>query len=471
MRPKAAVRPKAPGRGARSPGRGTPDEPGATLLAFLVSAGAASALLALALWGQLMLNRSGGGRYCGPGETGGCTAFWDSSLATGVHRWTGLPVPGWGLVWGLLAFAFPLLYLFRRAQGRPALPTLWAARWVALAGSLGLLASMIVSFAEHTYCFGCLLVSLLVLGYAGSLLLTWQRMARAEAFKGAGLAAGWGGAIFLLLLYPGLSTPRTPVELGSSKTAAKAQGRPSGVRGTGDAARDRRLFELVSSLTPKARQTLSDALYLYRNSPQPPLPQPRAQKRPDSAPVRGIQPVRVIEFVDALCWRCASLHANLVKLGKELPEDSFSLEVLQYPLDRQCNPLFRSLHGRSARCTAARVQICLEEQTGTFDLSGAILRNQAHLTDEKVYGLAAPYLSRAALENCVRSPATQAKLDADIAFASRYDDGGGVVHLVVNGRRAVSFEPFLRAILLTRGETTHPAFASLPEGKHRADLH
>jgi hypothetical protein len=296
-------------------------------------------------------------------------------------------------------------------------------------------------------------------------------MSQAEALKGAGLAAGWGAAIFLLLLYPGLSTPRIPAKLGSSTPVAQAQERPIGVGRPGDPARDRKLFELVSSLTPKARQTLSDALYLYQNSPRHPFSQSGTLERSGSAPVRGIEPVRVIQFVDALCWRCASLHASLVTLGKELPQDSFSLEVRQYPLDNQCNPLFRSLHSRSARCTAARAQICLKGQTAAFDFAGAILQNQARLNDEKVYELAAPYLSRAALESCIRSAVIQAKLDADVALAARYNDKGGVVHLVVNGRRAVSFEPFLRAILLTRGETGHPAFESLPEAKYRTDLY
>ena len=126
-------------------------------------------------------------------------------------------------------------------------------------------------------------------------------------------------------------------------------------------------------------------------------------------------------------------------------------------------------HGRSARCLAAAAQICLEGTKKAFDFSGVLFEHQVGLTEEQVYILAAPYLSRTDLDRCARNPATRAKLDDDLVLAYRAH-AQGVPLVLVNGRRGTSFGPFLHAMILTRGAVFHPAFEALPEPNPRADL-
>lgn len=424
--------------------------PGA--LASLVALGVFSALWALFLWEQLMLARSGGAQLCSAGEGTGCAAAWDSPFAAAIQRLTGLPIAGWGLVWGVAAFAFPLLSLLRLVQRRPASLFVWASRWMAVSGVLGVFVLFGVSVAERFFCPGCALTYALVIGYAGVTLATWQRMSLREARRGLALAAAASGAVFLLLLYPGLKTSRNSIsEAGESS-------------GTGDPERDRQLNELVASLSPKSKQTLSDSLYIYRSSPELKMPSPRALLGSSKE-----APVRITEFTDVFCNQCASLYKTLVSLQKQLPPGSFSIERRHYPLDTGCNPRARERHGRSARCLAAAAQICLERHEKASDFSGTLFAHQVGLTEEKVYELAAPYLPRPDLERCVGSPETRGKLADDLAFAYRYHPRG-VPLVLVNGRRGTSFGPFLHALVLTRGAAFHPAFEALPEPNTRVHL-
>ena len=77
-------------------------------LAALAGLGFAASLLAAFLWAQLVISRSGGVSFCGPGDSD-CASLWNGSFASWVHRMTGLPVAAWGLVWGVVSAALPLL--------------------------------------------------------------------------------------------------------------------------------------------------------------------------------------------------------------------------------------------------------------------------------------------------------------------------------------------------------------------------
>ncbi|HBL31605.1 MAG TPA: hypothetical protein DD490_32690 [Acidobacteria bacterium] len=433
-----------------------PSNPGG--LAALAALGAFSALWSLFLWAQLVVARSGGTAFCAAGEgAGGCAALWDSPFAATVHRFTGLPLAGWGLVWGVAAFVFPLLSLLRLAQRLPATNFVWAGRWMAVSGAVVVFLLISISAAEHTLCPGCAVVYALVTGYAGVILLTWQEMSRQGARRGLFLAAGATGVLSLLLLHPGLETPRRSTSEAGKEALANRSG-------TGDPERDREIRALVASLTPKHKQTLSDSLYIYRASPELALPPPRALL----VPAQGAL-VRITEVTDVLCVQCASLYRTLTALQERLPPGSFTLEQRHYPLDTGCNPRARVRHGRSARCMAASVAICLERSKNAAELVGALFENQAGLTEERVYELATPYLSRTSLERCVGSPETRAKLADDLELAYRYH-AKGLPLVLVNGRRGTSFGPFLHAMVLTRGAAFHPAFEALPEPNTRVDL-
>ena len=449
----------SPNSSRRPPAAGLQQAPGPGALTGLAALGVSSALWSLFLWAQLMVARSGGTAFCAAGEDAGCAEVWDSPFAAAIHRFTGLPLAGWGLVWGVAAFVFPLLSLLRLAQRRPASDLVWAGRWMAVSGVVVFFVLILVSVAEHSFCSGCVLIYALVIGYAGVTIVTWQKMSLQEAGRGLALAAGASGIVSLLLLYPGLKTPRT-----SGGEAGKEAFMDRSRSGTGDPERDRQIGELVASLTPKNRQTLSDSLYIYRRSPKLTLPPPRVLLGSSKG-----APVRITEFTDVLCSQCAKLHTTLVSLRERLPPGSFSFEQRYYPLDTGCNPRARVRHRRSARCLAAAVEICLERHEKAFEFSGILFENQVGLTEKKVYDLAAPYFSRSDLESCAESPATRAKLEDDLALAYRAH-ARGVPLVLVNGRRGTSFGPFLHAMVLTRGVAYHPAFKALPEPNPSVDL-
>lgn len=441
----------------RSPGVIPPESLHPGPLAALAALGVFSSLWALFLWEQLVLARSGGAQVCAAEEGAGCAAAWASPFAAAVHRFTGLPIAGWGLVWGAAAFAFPLISLLRLVQGRPAAVYVWASRWMAVSGAAGVFVLVGISVTERFFCPGCALTYALVIGYASVAVFTWQQMSPREARRGLALAAAASVLAFLLLLYPGLKTPRSTV----GDTGKKAFVESSG---TGDPERDRQISELVTSLPPQLKQMLSDSLLIYQSSPGLSLPPPRVLIGPSRN-----APVRITEFTDVLCIQCAHLHATLEALRDNLPPGSFTIEPRHYPLDTGCNPRARVRHGRSARCLAAAAQICLERHEKAFEFAGALFNNQAALTEKQVYELAAPYVSWPDLERCVESPNTQAKLADDLTLAYRYHPKG-VPLVLVNGRRGTSFEPFLRAMVLTRGVAAHPAFDVLPEPNPRANL-
>ena len=434
-------------------------------LAALVALGASSALWALFLWAQLVLARSGGTPFCAAGEGAGCAEVWDSTFATSIHRFTGLPIAGWGLVWGVAAFVFPLLSLLRLAQGGRTSTLVWAGRWMAVSGVLVVVVTAAVSLLERSFCIGCAIIYVLVLGYASLTLGEWQQMSFREARRGLALAAGANGVVFVLLLYPGLRTPRHfPGDEESSLTGSAAPAAFSPPR-TIDPERDRQIIELVGSLAPSLKQSLSDSLHVYRISPQLTLPPPRVLLGASKA-----APVRITEFTDALCSHCARLYMTLKSLRERLPPGSFTIEPRQYPLDPRCNPSIHAWNGRSARCLAAVAQICLEKHEKAFEFSGKLFENQRDLTEEKVYQFAAPYISRPDLERCIGSQETKAKLADDIELANRFRARGTPL-VVVNGRRGTSFKPFLHVMVLSGGAAYHPALKALPVPNSRVELH
>jgi serine/threonine-protein kinase len=369
-------------------------------------------------------------------------------------------VAGWGLVWGLVAGTLPLLALWRVAERRPLPGALVSAiRITAAAGVVAVVVMLAVSAAERTLCLGCFGTYLLVAGYAGIALFGWQAAGLPDALRGLGVAAVATLVGFLVLLYPGLATPRRPV--------AEGRGAIEGASlsvGTGDPETDRHLQRFVDSLSAPLQQTLSDSLHSYRNARSHELPAPRHRIGSASAPVR------ITEWTDVLCDHCAELHTTLEMLAAHLPPGSFSAESRQFPLDGACNPLLPPRESASERCVAAKVRICLEGHEAASELAQELFASQRPLTPERVLELAATHVDRESLEACVAAAETQAKLEQDVALAARYDPDGTPI-VAVNGRRGTSFAPFLYVIVLTRGSPDHPAFAKLPPPNPNAHLH
>jgi serine/threonine-protein kinase len=211
------------------------------------------------------------------------------------------------------------------------------------------------------------------------------------------------------------------------------------------------------------RQTLADSLHLHKNGIALP-----------AAPARVLigdaaAPVRITEFTDVLCDHCAELHETLAQLQRMAPAGSFSIEPRQFPLDAECNPAVQR-GGSPVRCLAAKAQICMEGNPKLFEFSGELFAKQKTLGVADVYEIAERYSARAELDSCIKSSATTAKLQDDVQLALRYElDGTPLV--LLNGRKAVAFPPFLYSLVLTRGSLEHPAFASLPPPNPNAHIH
>jgi len=362
----------------------------------------------------------------------------------------------------MAAFVLPLLALLRTAEARPVPAHVSAIRIVSAAGVASVLLLLGVSAALGSFCLGCAVTYVVVAGYAGIALPGWPGAGLPEAGRGATIAGVALLVAFGLVLYPGMHTPRAPGEAGREAIAASSEAFGAGV-GTGDGERDRRLEELVKLLSPAQRQTLSDSLLLYRQSPALPPPPPRRLDGPSSAPVL------ITEWTDVLCGHCAELSRTLATLREHVPSGSFAVDARQFPLDGDCNP-YVGRTGSPVRCLAAQARICFEGREGEHEFTEQLYQDQQTLTPAKVFALAERSFPRAELEACVASPETAGKLRDDIEAAARYEPDGTPI-VAINGRRGTSFGPFLLAMVLTGGADAHPAFAGLPSPNPQAHLH
>jgi serine/threonine-protein kinase len=461
--------------GEAPPEAGTPRD-----WAKLTALGGFAALWALFLWSELVRSRTGGGSFCGGGGSLDCGPVWNGTFAKAVQGITGMPIAGWGLVWGLVAFALPLAGLTRLASARPAGALVSAVRWTAAAGLVTVAVMLAASTIEGHLCLGCTVTYVIVLAYGAIALFRWRSVGFPEGGRGAVVAAGSAAAAFLLLLYPGLHTPKTSGEAGRAAVEAAAAavphetidiaaptgaGAPASTRaGTGDPGRDRALEELVASLDPGGKQLLADSLAIYRSSSPAMMPAPRALVG------SSVAPVRITDFTDILCEHCASLYETLQTLREHSAPGSFSVDARQFPLDGRCNPQFEGGRGDDVRCVAAAARLCMEPSGKEPEFAGALFARQKGLTREAVLEIGSQFMPKDKLAACVASPATKVELDQDLAAARPFDSDGTPI-VAVNGRRGTSFGPFLYAMILTKGNPEHPAFDALPPGNPTAHMH
>ena len=213
------------------------------------------------------------------------------------------------------------------------------------------------------------------------------------------------------------------------------------------------------------KQAISNSLAIYRGSMILPTRAPRALQGPANAPVR------ITEFTDALCPHCATLHDTMIGLREQLPAGSFSVDSRHYPLDKRCNAqMQQAAPGDPVRCVAAFARVCMEKTRGAEAFATAIFKNQRELTLDRIYALGEPYMSRTALEDCVLSEETHKKVADYVAFASTHHPEGTPL-VLVNGRKATAFGPFLFSIILSGGRDRHPAFDALPKPDAFAQVH
>ncbi len=416
------------------------------------------------LWLQLIESRTGGEAVCAFG--GDCAALWDGAFAATVHRLTAVPVAGWGVVWGLAA-------LFLALAWRRGTKSLWlgALKVMGLVGAVGVALLLSISALAGSFCSSCAVIYGLLAIFAAIL---WGPLKGQQSSSfGSGLKRSLVAVVgaFLLTVVPGLSTPKSQGAEGREALQGALESKASPTEEvqavqssetSGKANPD--LRNLIDSLAPQLKQGLSNALEMYRQASPLPVKEPRVLEGPLAAPVR------ITEFTDTLCSHCAELQLTLGYLKGALPASSFSVEKRQYPLDGNCNSGLPIRGPETVRCLAARAKICMETVPNSGSFTDDLYREQRSLTDERVYALAAPFLSRPELDACVTSEATAAKLKDDIAFATQYDPHGTPV-VLINGRQGSAFGPFLYAMILTGGEATDPAFDTLPAPRMDTHMH
>jgi serine/threonine-protein kinase len=332
-----------------------------------------------------------------------------------------------------------------------------ACRVTAAGGVVGVFVLGGVAASSGSFCAGCFATYVLVAGYAGIALFGWQHLGVPDLPRGAAQAFGTLAATYLLLLYPGRATPKSAADVGRQAVAQSAPAATSTATTTAPA-----VAAFLATLAPGLQQTLADALLQHRGGIALPLPRPRAVIGDAAAPVR------ITEFTDVLCDHCAQLHETIGEIERRA-SGTFQLEPRQFPLDASCNPAVQR-SGTPLRCLAAKAEICLEGIEGAFEYSGALFAKQKTLTESDVFALAEPHMKRAPLEACVASAETKKKLADDIALALRFEPDGTPL-VLVNGRKASAFAPFLYALVLSGGRADDPAFAALPPGNPNAHVH
>ncbi len=161
------------------------------------------------------------------------------------------------------------------------------------------------------------------------------------------------------------------------------------------------------------------------------------------------------------------------------PEHVIALDARQYPLDAACNPFAEERHEPSIACMAARAQLCFSDGIAAFSYAGSLFGVRRTVADKavgfssvsalspmRIFELATHHMSTAKLETCMALPETEKMLREDIELAHRVG-ATSAPFVIVNGRRASAYAPFLEVMALTQGRGTHPAFSILPLAKGR----
>jgi len=423
-------------------------------LVLLPSISLAAALLSLFQWTQLLLLRCGGQPICSINSVVNCEAVWSAPFALRIHRYLGVPVAGLGLVWAITAFGLSALLIYRIVAGKSPGSAIAALRLTAGVGILACITFAVASTRTKAVCLTCLVTYAVVAAFAlvvGRLLPGPLQPARKE-FKAALLwSIGLALISYLLLLIPGLKTPEPAL-------AAVPLPKISEPGSEGSDELQVALGKYLRSLPSEEQQAVSDSVALYRRSPAPQLREfpVRALRGPTDAPVK------FVEFTDISCTHCAHLVEVMKQLEQLVPPGRFSMEARNFPLDAACNPAIPSTRQDSLSCLGAKVQICLEPARDFWTIREQLFAEQASLTGERILQIASQGLtSRAALDRCLASSETDAKLNEDIAYAMKFSPRGTPI-VVINGREGTAVPSFLFAMAMSNANPNAPAFSALP---------
>jgi serine/threonine-protein kinase len=407
----------------------------------------AAAALGTYQWIELIQIRTGGAApFCSVSATVNCASVWNSSLATAIHDYSGIPPAGWGILWGVIVLLLDIELMLRLRKGQAGGNAVLALRLTAAAGAAVALALLGYSIAIGVICPTCFLFYLLVAAIA----FIAFRLPRGEAASWSSALLHSGGLLlicFALLLYPGRHTPSFNADLDTLESAA------SNAKPGEDA-----LTKFLLSLPPQAQQLVSDSRALYRAAPL--IDRPVDSNRLIYGNINA--PVHLIDWIDVRCPHCKHLEEALDQIRRTTPSSSWSEEGRHFPLDSECNPNVEHSDGTHVACLAAKVLICLGgSQRGTRTRT-TLFEKQGHIDSDDIWGIAAPSdIQRRELESCVNSPATEDLLQGDIDYAMQHHIQGTPL-LVINGRQAPAYPPFIYAMIIARGDSDAKGFKVLP---------
>lgn len=421
------------------------------------------ALLALALsiyqWIELIQIRTGGpAPLCALSEKINCAAVWNSPLADKIHDLTGIPFAGWGVAWAAIVLLMGIKLIILARTGNPLGTALLALRLTAGVGVITSLALLAYSIAIGVLCPTCFLFYILV---AAAAFIAFRRQ--------KAVAGNWGHAILqsaglllillALLLYPGRNTPQQSQDLASLNSLSKA---------SPDAKPDEDpLAKFLLSLPPEARQLVSDARAVYRAAPF--IDRPVDINRLITGTARS--PVHLIDWIDIRCPHCKHLEEALTEIRQATPANSWSEEGRHFPLDSECNPNMTRSDGSHVACLAAKMLICLGGSPKGHQVRTAFFQKQGHLNVDDMWEIAAGSAAqRQSLEACVASQATDNMLQDDIDYAMQHHIQGTPL-VVINGRQAPGFPPFIYAMIIAGGDSNAEGFKVLPPPREQAIEH
>jgi serine/threonine-protein kinase len=367
-----------------------------------------------------------------------------------IHHYTGIPPAGWGAAWAIIVLLLSIELAFLARKGNPVGDIVLALRIVTAVGAIVSLALLTYSIIIGVLCPTCFLFYLFVaaatfIAFRLENATTWRwRSALLQSF---GLLL----ISFALLLYPGRHTPQLNNDLApiSAVTQISSSDTPRG---------EDPLAKFLVSLSPQAQQLVSDSLALYRAAPL--IDHPVDNNRLISGTT--LAPVHLIDWIDIRCPHCKHLEEALAEIRQTTPSDSWSEEGRHFPLDSECNPNIARSDGSHIACLAAKILICLGGSPKGHQVRTAYFDKQGRLTVDRIWDIAAAdERQRHELESCVDSPETAAMLQDDIDLAMQYHISGTPL-VVINGRQAPGYPPFIYAMIIAGGNINAEGFNILP---------
>ena len=413
--------------------------------ALLLATSGGMVALAIYQWLELLEVRAGHTPACAINDTFNCAKVWDSPFAHRIHEYMGVPVAGLGVLWGTVAFTLSFMFIQRmRATGDGSTFSGALKVW-AIAGLLSCVTFVTASVQAKAVCVTCLGTYALVIGFAVAALLLIGGPVIPPG-KDLMPGAGWGLVltvpVYLGLLIPGSKTPlsTTPIVPALDTHNPKDFG------------------AIIDSMPEREKLTAAWARAQWKASVQQDVSMFPGHVRKGSPDA----PMKLVEFSDVLCGHCAQFEGLFQEIEELAPAGNVSMEPRYFPLDGECNPQIKGTSGDGVRCYGARLQICTESNPQFFEIRSELFQNQAKLDQGLMLSIARRHgVDEIALNACMKSPETAARLVEDITYALKYKIEGTPL-VLLNGKIAPPSPIFLMGMALSGGNPDSPLLLRLP---------